>query len=236
MIQTIDGIGKIVFKKSPKAKQINITVKPFEHVVVSVPRKITLKQAQTSVTDNLSWIRKEKLKMSEVEKLYTVFVEGTRFKTRTKEFVIRITKGRKVEVNESGDQIFICIPSSRKIDSFQTQQYIRDQIEKELRKEAVAYLPGQVNRATKQAGIRINKVSIRKSKTRWGSLSKDDTLNLSYFLMLLPDHLIEYAILHELAHVKVKDHSKEYWMHLESLVKDAKKLDKEIRKVPIGVI
>lgn len=235
MEKTIDGIGKVIFKKSGKAKQVNITVKPFMDVVVSVPENIDVKLAEDAVLKNINWIKREKLRMKKVESKYTTFKVGQVFEVKDLEFTIK-KKGKETDVLKTNDNQFtILIPSNCKIKDLKIQQFIRDIIEEEVKKFAKVYLSDKALRLAKKNNIAITNTSIRKSKTRWGSCGNNNTLNLSYYLMFLPDYLIDYAILHELAHVKIKDHSKAYWMYLESLVKGARKLDVEIKKYGIGV-
>ena len=66
------------------------------------------------------------------------------------------------------------------------------------------------------------KVSIRKQKTRWGSCSSQNNISLNQSLLHLPDDLIEYVLLHELTHTRVKDHSPSFWDKLETVCPDAK--------------
>ena len=66
------------------------------------------------------------------------------------------------------------------------------------------------------------KVSIRKQKTRWGSCSSQNNISLNQSLLHLPDDLIDYVLLHELTHTRVKDHSPSFWDELEKVCPSAK--------------
>ena len=66
------------------------------------------------------------------------------------------------------------------------------------------------------------KVSIRSQKTRWGSCSSQDNISLNQNLLHLPDELIDYVLLHELTHTRVKNHSPNFWDELETVCPDAK--------------
>ena len=69
-----------------------------------------------------------------------------------------------------------------------------------------------------------------KTKTRWGSCSFKNNINLSLHLMRLREELIDYVILHELVHTKVKNHSREFWTTLDIYCPKSKSLDKELKK------
>ena len=66
------------------------------------------------------------------------------------------------------------------------------------------------------------KVSIRKQKTRWGSCSSQNNISLNQSLLHLPDDLIDYVLLHELTHTRVKAHSPSFWDELEKVCPSAK--------------
>lgn len=67
-------------------------------------------------------------------------------------------------------------------------------------------------------GFSFNKVSIRNQRTRWGSCSYKKNISLNMKLVLLPDELVDYVILHELVHTKIHDHSKKFWAELDKHV------------------
>ena len=106
--------------------------------------------------------------------------------------------------------------------------------ENELRLRAKQYLPVEMQRLAEQHGFQYRQVKIRKSKTRWGSCSSKGIINLSFYLMLLPSHLIEYILLHELCHTVVMNHSADFWSLLDRHTQGrAKALRKELRQFHI---
>jgi len=74
-----------------------------------------------------------------------------------------------------------------------------------------------------------NRVSIRKQKTRWGSCSSKYNINLNMNLLHLPSELMDYVLLHELVHTRVKDHSKDFWDELNTVVPNARQIDKKLK-------
>ncbi|MBR4063826.1 MAG: M48 family metallopeptidase [Tidjanibacter sp.] len=100
----------------------------------------------------------------------------------------------------------------------------------QLRAEAKRYLPKRVAELSAQTGLRYGRLSIRASRTRWGSCSARNDINLSLYLMKLPPHLIDYVILHELCHTRHKDHSERFNALLDSLCGGRdKELSRELR-------
>ena len=102
-------------------------------------------------------------------------------------------------------------------DAPEVQRIIQQGIEEAWRIEAKAYLPQRVDALCKTFGFRCGTVTIRNTRSRWGSCSSENNLSLSIHLMKLPDHLIDYVIVHELCHTLHKNHGAEFHQLLDRL-------------------
>jgi predicted metal-dependent hydrolase len=96
------------------------------------------------------------------------------------------------------------------------------------------YLVERLDELCKQSGFRYNRVFVKNQKTRWGSCSEKNNINLNVNLVRLPDELIDYVILHELIHTRIKNHGNRFWEELSRFVKDPKSLDKKLRQYTLG--
>ena len=96
--------------------------------------------------------------------------------------------------------------------------------------EAKMKLGKRLCELAKEHKFRYNKVSIRNQRTRWGSCSSKNNISLNMKLLHLPDQLIDYILLHELVHTRVKNHSKDFWNELETVVPNARTVDQQLRK------
>ena len=100
----------------------------------------------------------------------------------------------------------------------------------ELRRAAKADLPGRIARLSEATGLKYEKLSIRASRTKWGSCSGRNHISLSLFLMTLPEHLRDYVIIHELCHTVHHNHSPRFHALVDRLVGGHEKaLNKELR-------
>ena len=157
---------------------------------------------------------------------------------KAKKYIIRIKNGQvKVTVPLYGSysraKEFLFENKQKLLSKIQQQttQPSPDINEEELRKKAQSVLPFRLAALAKMYGFKYTDVKIRKSKTRWGSCSSKGVINLSIYLMLLPDHLIEYVLLHELCHTVQMNHSSAFWELLNKCTQNrASELRKEIRK------
>ena len=104
------------------------------------------------------------------------------------------------------------------------------------RAEARKQLISRLNSLAREHGFRYNKVFIRNQKTRWGSCSAKNNINLNYKLMLLPQHLRDHVILHELVHTKHRNHSPRFWKELERIDPKTIEHNNELRQFHISLL
>lgn len=76
----------------------------------------------------------------------------------------------------------------------------------------------------------FGRISIRNTKTRWGSCSKKGNLNFNYKILFLPPHMTDYIIVHELCHLKEFNHSQNFWNLVAKVVPEHKSIRKELKK------
>ncbi len=112
----------------------------------------------------------------------------------------------------------------------QRREYSAEEIET-LRRRAKEYLPGRVGLLARQLGFSCGRVTVRATRSRWGSCSAENNISLSLFLMTLPPHLIDYIIIHELCHTVHHNHSAAFHALVDRHVGGREKmLEKELRQ------
>ena len=84
-------------------------------------------------------------------------------------------------------------------------------------------LPEKLNRHAASMGVTFGRVTIRCQQTRWGSCSSRGNLNFNCLLMLAPEEVLDYVVVHELAHRKQMNHSALFWREVERECPDYKK-------------
>lgn len=92
------------------------------------------------------------------------------------------------------------------------------------------FLLKQVNSYAIKVGIHPSKVNIKKMRTRWGSASKDNVINLNEHLLKAPKGAIDYVILHELCHLKIRNHSYRFWNLLKRFMPDYHEKEKWLQQ------
>lgn len=226
---TIQDITLTLYK-SKRARRISISIKPFVGVRVAVPRLMPFFVAEKFVKSRMDWVKTNLPKAQAHEERQTIFTETSTFPTNHHVLNILRENLDQPKCRIADGKIIVRLPLKADILSEETQTFIRKAIEETWRKEAKAYLPERVEELARQHGLNYKKVAVKNTKTRWGSCSHDNNINLNLHLMRLPEHLIDYVILHELAHTKVKNHSAKFWQLLDELTNNqARALDREMK-------
>jgi predicted metal-dependent hydrolase len=104
------------------------------------------------------------------------------------------------------------------------------------RKKSRSILISRLNQLAERYGFLFNRVFIRNQKTRWGSCSSNNNINLNINLVRLPGELMDYVILHELVHTRIKNHSRSFWRELDLYIGNSKKTDALLKKYSLSIL
>ena len=234
-IISIDGVGNVLFKHSKRARHISISIRPFTGVRISIPVGMSYLSAVRFVTERNSWIQKHLSRMKVFENKQTQFDENSSYSTKHNILNLRKADRNSISLRLSKGKINVVYPADLNPNSIELQAVIRKGIERALKIEAKEYLPNKVKELAKKYEFKFHKLTLKNIKSRWGSCSRKNNINLSIHLMRLPDHLIDYVILHELVHTVHHNHSERFWHMLNSVTGSAKSLDRDLRKYRIAI-
>ena len=120
-----------------------------------------------------------------------------------------------------------CIHVSPTVDR---QAAIQQALTAFFRAKAEEKLPGRLCQLAAKTGLVYTDFKIRSMEKSWGSCTSTNTILLNPAIIKLPYSLIDYVLMHELCHTKVKDHSKEYWAELSKHMANWKELDARIQR------
>jgi predicted metal-dependent hydrolase len=225
-----DDIGEVSFVKNKRAKNLRITINRSRGIKVTIPKNVPINYAFHFVEQKKDWIRKSILKFELTTPQKTIFQPGYNFSTRFHNIDFTYNPDSPLKIKVSKGLIAVIYPSQEVLLSEAGQKLIGKGIEFAIRKEAKHYLPLRLEILAKKNGFSYKEIRVKNLKSRWGSCSSQNNINLNIHLMRLPEHLIDYVILHELAHTVHKNHGKLFWQLLDELSGDAKALTNEMKK------
>ena len=134
----------------------------------------------------------------------------------------------RAEMDEAG--VVCYYQSAEVLADRNVQAWITKTLEDFARKRVKERLVPRLLKMAKERGISVNAVRVSSAKGRWGSCSSKGSINLSLYLVLLPRHLQDYVLQHELTHRLEMNHSPRFWARLDEVCDGkAKALRKEMR-------
>lgn len=216
--------GKIHFVVRRSARNITMRVKEDGLHVTNPPyRSITaLLEAIAPFRERLRNVCSE-VKPKPFDLNFSIEAECFRLKLETSPL-------KNFTVSMRDETVVIACPAHADFTTDRVQTLVKNAVMRAMRKKAEEYLPPLVQYWSSLFDLPYNKVTISKARSRWGSCSSKRDISLSFYLMLLPAHLMDYVILHELAHTREMNHGPKFWELLNQLTDGkALALRKELR-------
>lgn len=128
---------------------------------------------------------------------------------------------KNLEKNSINQDEFLYFGKLKKLDEFNIKnldKFYKDEIKK--------FIPPLVEKYSKKMNLYPTNIKYRKNKRTWGSCNSKNSLSFNTLLVKYPFEIMEYIVIHELAHIKHKNHSKDFWLLVEKYCPNYKKIEK----------
>ncbi len=199
---------------------LRLTVTADGKLKVTAPLRASVSLVEEFVLSNFDWIETQRAKVSEARTRNPPpkFVEGEKFRFFGEERILVFeeskTGSRAVDKPRSRRPMVELIENYLVVtmaESNRSQENVRAAIAKFFDAQARLHLPERVEYFAKQMAVKPTGLSFRRQKTRWGSCSSRGHLSLNWKLLFAPEAVIDYLVVHELAHLVHANHSKKFW-------------------------
>jgi predicted metal-dependent hydrolase len=135
---------------------------------------------------------------------------------------------RRVTVALEGEVLRIAVPDE--LDETARREGVHRAVAGWYRERAQEHLAERVTLWGRRLGYSATKVLAREQRTRWGSCSADGTLRFNWRLIMAAPELIDYVVVHELTHTRVRNHSAEFWAELTKTMPDHRSRRSRLRE------
>jgi predicted metal-dependent hydrolase len=195
-----------------------------ERVVVKTNTATSEGEIETFVVQKSGWILKH-LKSYKAKTQEGEMQTGSRLYYLGKSYYVQLNKeGRRgVEVAFVHSKFLIRTPQNV------TQAALHQAIESFYKSKAAEKIIPLAKKWAEIMQVAPAHISFRKADKRWGSCSPTNRLSFNYHLVKLPISLIEYVVVHELAHIRHKNHSAEFWSLVENFMPDYREKEERIK-------
>lgn len=219
---TLTDVGDITLVKRRGTKNMRLSITASGQVRVSLPHWVPYALGLNFAKSRQEWIQRHQ-RSNPTAKL----VDGARI---GKSYRLRLKKVETSRLSVIVRDGVVLVSTNLTLSDKKVQAKATLGCYRALGLEANRLLPQRLSTLADRHGYDYKNVAVRKLTSRWGSCSSDKKITLSYFLIQLPWHLIDYVLLHELVHTRHLDHSPRFWDEMKSVLPDTVALRKEIRQ------
>lgn len=201
-------------KRNRRKKTVAINVTQAAQVVVLAPNHLSRRQIKGIVTKKAQWIFEKQEYFKRLIALFPEkeFVSGEQILFLGRKYRLKIRKVQNKcssEPNLTGRRIFISI--NQHLSSEERKEIIKDALIKWYFSKSARIIRQRVNRYSELLAVIPREIKIKDQKKRWGSCSSNGILRFNWRIAMAPISIIDYIVVHELCHLKVKNHSSNFW-------------------------
>jgi len=202
------GTKNIVFEIERKSSLKNTYINVDTYgVLVKTNDTTTIEQINEMVSNKSAWISK-KLDIFKSIAVNMDISTGSRLYYMGKSYYVQMATdeiAKKITINFTHSKFHIVTPSKY------SDTELNNAIESFYKQKAIEKIIPLTKKWAKKMEVSPEYISFRYSKNRWGSCSSTNRISFNYHLVKLSSSLIEYVVIHELAHITYQNHSKDFW-------------------------
>jgi predicted metal-dependent hydrolase len=213
-MQYYENIPYTLKKSRKRRKTISLQISDKSELVIAAPHFTPISEINRFVQEKQNWISKaiQKHKEALIKNRAKEYITGEHFYYLGESYPLEVF----FEPLENAGVVF-----------WGNRFFLNAQEKKDLRKhyfvlwykkKAREYIGGRVDFYSKMLKLQPGSLKITSAESRWGSCSEDDNLAFSFRLIMAPPLVIDYVIVHELMHIKEKNHSAKFWQLVESVM------------------
>lgn len=200
-----------------RRKTISISFDENTRLVVKAPYWLDDERINGFVEAKADWINATRVRLQNARQKniqeHPKLETGDRLPYLGNERVLTVVRDARarVRVVNAGDRIIMWVP-------YEADYELRRQhLEKWYRNEAAFVLEQRAAKYARMLGVTYHKIHIKDQKSRWGSCSGKGNLNFNWRLIMVPDAVLDYVVIHELCHLVHMNHSQDFWKLVERI-------------------
>jgi predicted metal-dependent hydrolase len=217
-----DLIATVVRSKS-RERTVSLGVDPSGKVIITAPASTPLETIVEIAHSKLDWINrhlKEKRQLAEY-RFDKEFVSGESIQFLGKQYMLKITEGDEdapASCSIHGKYLKVQVPKG--LNPTIGSELVKEQLMNWYKQQAAEKIPERVAKYAAKHGFIYNSVLIKEQEKRWGSCDHLGNLRFNWKIIMAPISLVDYVVVHELCHLRVKNHTPEFWQLLERILFD----------------
>jgi len=227
------GDKVITYEMKPHimSKRIKITINK-DKVRVSFPQGLDIKKVKEFVEWKKEWIFNtlETYETQQAQIQVKNYIAGEEYLFLGKSFILRtqIHESINPAVELKPKEIWVYLPQH--VPKKDWPLWVKAVLEAWYKERANDVFREKLNYYSRIMGLKYNQLRVKNQSTRWGSCSNKSNINLNWRVIMASDEVINYLIVHELAHLRYMNHSKDFWNLVGQFMPDYEKWRKWLKK------
>lgn len=207
----------IRIRRRARRRTIAITVKQTGEISVAVAKGASLSQIREFLVSQSDWLQTQVAKFAQHRSQFPSpelrDLDLVPFRGKDLSLVYQAVDRRTISLRWSENQLLFQIPSYlwQNFEPKDPHPEFLGPLSRWYEAEARHWLTPRIEHWSHQMGVKPTSLSFRAQRTRWGSCSHRGHISLNWRMIVAPDHVTDYVLIHELAHLRHYDHSSRFW-------------------------
>ena len=189
-----------------RRKTLAVCIDVFGRVIVRAPKGCPQKRIEAFLQSKEGWITRHKQGKEENLSLLPTQIDGYKLPYLGEELLLCVTDVKRVK-REGNDLLLPMANAKAALTAW-------------LKRQAREFLLSRTIYWQEKMGVRCSCVKISSARRKWGSCSSKDEIRYAYRLLFVPQDLVDYVVVHELAHIRHKNHSAAFWSEVKKYMPD----------------
>ena len=217
---------EVQIERTNRKRTISLQVKD-NKLIVKAPRTASRQSLDDLIQRKQSWIKKRAILNVEERKLRNrKFIDNEKFYFKGNEYRLSLILGGKEEVKISEGFLIVTCKDDRAMGSKDVKTFIEDWYVRESTK----ILNTRTYEFAKKMKVEPSAITVKNYASKWGSCTASNKISYNWRIIMAPDCIVDYLIIHELCHIIEHNHSKNFWYQVGKYCEDFKKKRKWLRE------
>ena len=217
---------EILIERTKRKRTISLQVKD-NKLIIKAPRTVSRKNLDEVIQKKQKWIQQRAILSFEEQKLRNrKFIDNEKFYFRGNHYRLSLNFGKKEDVRIVDGRLLVTCKDDRPIHS----KNVKSLIEDFYINESVKILNTRTNEFAKKIKVQPTGITVKNYVSKWGSCTSKNKISYNWRIIMAPDNIIDYLIVHELSHIIEPNHSKNFWYQVGNYCKDFQKKRKWLRE------
>lgn len=209
-------------RRVPRRKHVHLVVGDDAQLEVRAPFRLKPHDAELIICAHAAWVIRTMKRARELARAKPVLATGLEVPLLDERLRLHVSLDAKASATRDPCTLWLKSPTM-------ARSALQSLLEDWYRRQARCYLPARLMHLARRFDLPLAKVSVRGQKTLWGSCSGNGAISLNWRLMLMPNDVVDYVLVHELCHLRHSNHSSRFWTLVASCIPDFRERQRRLR-------